>query len=59
MSAIVHDKLGSVLKSRDITLPAAVLIVEALVSPVVMYKCDSYTIKKAECQIIDAFELWC
>ena len=51
--------LDSVLKSRDITLPTKVRLVEALVFPVVMYGCESWTIKKAECQRIDAFELWC
>ena len=51
--------LDSILKSRDITLPTKVCLVKALVSPVVMYTCESWTIKKAECQRIDAFELWC
>ena len=51
--------LDSVLKSRDITLPTKVCIVKAMVFPVVMYGCESWTIKKAECQRIDAFELWC
>ena len=51
--------LDSVLKSRDITLPTNVPIVKAMVFPVVMYSCESWTIKKAECQRIDAFELWC
>ena len=51
--------LDSVLKSRDITLPTKVHLVKAMVFPVVMYECESYTIKKAECQRIDAFELWC
>ena len=51
--------LESVLKSRDITLPTKVHIVKAMVFPVVMYGCESRTIKKAECQTIDAFELWC
>ena len=51
--------LGSILKSRDITLPTKVHLVKAMVSPVVMYGCESWTIKKAECQRIDAFELWC
>ena len=50
--------LDSVLKSRNITLPAKVHIVKAMVFPVVMYGCESWTIKKAECQKIDAFELW-
>ena len=51
--------LDSILKSRDITLPTKVYIVKAMVFPVVMYGCKSWTIKKAECQRIDAFELWC
>ena len=51
--------LDSILKSRDITLPAKVGIVKAIVFPVVMYGCESWTIKKAECWRIDAFELWC
>ena len=51
--------LDSVLKSTDITLPTKVHIVKAMVFPVVMYGCESWTIKKAECQRIDAFELWC
>ena len=51
--------LDSVLKSRDITLPTKVYIVKPMVSPVVMYGCESWTIKKAECPKIDALELWC
>ena len=51
--------LDSILKSRDITLPTKVHLVKALFFPVVMYGCESWTIKKAECQRIDAFELWC
>ena len=51
--------LDSVLKSRDITLPIKVRLVKAMVFPVVMYGCESWTVKKAECQRIDAFELWC
>ena len=51
--------IDSVLKSRDITLPTKVRLVKALVFPMVMYGCDSWTIKKAECRRIDAFELWC
>ena len=51
--------LDIVLKSRDITLPKEVHIVKAMVFPVVMYGCESWTIKKAEHQRIDAFELWC
>ena len=51
--------LDSALKSRDITLLTKVSIVKSLVFPVVMYRCESWTIKKAECQRSDAFELWC
>ena len=51
--------LDSILKSRDITLPAKVHLVKAMVFPVVMYGCESWTVKKTECQKIDAFELWC
>ena len=51
--------LDSILKSTDITLPTEVRLVKAIVFPVVMYECESWTIKKAECQRIDAFELWC
>ena len=51
--------LDSILKSRDITLPTKVHLIKALVFPVVMYVCESWTIKKAECQRLDAFELWC
>ena len=51
--------LDSVLKSRDITLPTKVRLVKAMVFPVVMYGCKIWTIKKAECRRIDAFELWC
>ena len=51
--------LDSILKSRDITLPAKVCLVKAMVFPVVIYGCESWTIKKAECQRIDAFALWC
>ena len=51
--------LDSILKSRNITLPTKVHLVKAMVFPVVMYGCESWTIKKAECQRIDAFELWC
>ena len=50
--------LDSVLKSRDITLPTNVSLVKAMVVPVIMYGCESWTIKKAECRRIDAFELW-
>ena len=52
-------KLDSILKSRDITLPTKVHLVKAMVFPVVMYGCESWTVKKAECWRIDAFELWC
>ena len=52
-------KLDSLLKSRDITLPAKVHLVKAMVFPVVVYGCESWTIKKAEHRRIDAFELWC
>ena len=51
--------LDSICKSRDITLPTKVRLVKAMVFPVVMYGCESWTIKKAECRRIDAFELWC
>ena len=51
--------LNSILKSRDITLPTKVYLVKAMVFPAVMYGCESWTIKKTECQRIDAFELWC
>ena len=55
----VMTNLDSIFKSRDITLPTEVLLVKAMVFPVVMYGCESWTVKKAECQRIDAFELWC
>ena len=55
----VMTNLDSILKSRDITLSANVPLVKAMVFPVVMYGCESWTIKKAERQRIDAFELWC
>ena len=55
----VMTNLDSILKSRDITLPTKVHLVKGMVFPVVMYGCDSWTVKKAECQIIDAFEPWC
>ena len=51
--------LDNILKSRDITLPTKGCLVKAMIFSVVMYGCESWTIKKAECQIIDAFELWC
>ena len=55
----VMTNLDSILKSRDITLPTKVHLVKAMVFPVVMYGCESWTVKKAECRRIDAFELWC
>ena len=55
----VMTNLDSILKSRDTTLPTKVYPVKAMVFPVVMYGCESWTIKKAECRRIDAFELWC
>ena len=54
----VMTNLGSIFKSRDITLPTKVYLVKAVVFPVVMYGCESWTVKKAECRRIDAFELW-
>ena len=51
--------LDSIFQSRDITLPTKVCLVKAMVFPVVMYGCESWTVKKAECRRIDAFELWC
>ena len=55
----VMTNLDSTFKSRDITLPTKVCLVKAMVFPVVMYTCESWTVKKAECRRIDAFELWC
>ena len=55
----VMTNLDSILKSRDITLPTKVCLVKAMVFPVVMYVCESWTVKMAECRRIDAFELWC
>ena len=55
----VMTNLDSIFKSRDITLLTKVRLVKAMVFPVVMYGCESWTVKKAECQRIDAFELWC
>ena len=55
----VMTNLDSILKSRDITLPKKVQLVKAMVFPVVMYGCESWTVKNTECQRIDAFELWC
>ena len=51
--------LDSIFKSRDITLPTKFRLVKAMVFPVVMYGCESWTVKKAECQTIDAFDVWC
>ena len=55
----VMTNLDSILKSRDITFPTKVHLVKPMVFPVVMYGCESWTVKKAECRRIDAFELWC
>ena len=55
----VMTSLNSIFKSRDITLPRKVRLVKAMVFPVGMYGCESWTVKKAECRITDAFELWC
>ena len=55
----VMTNLDSILKSRDVTLPTNVRLVKAIVFPVVMYGCESWTVKKAECRRIDAFEVWC
>ena len=55
----IMTNLDSIFKSRDITLPTKVYLVKAMVFPVVMYGCESWTVKKAEYQRIDAFELWC
>ena len=55
----VMTNLDSILKSRDITLPTKVHLDKAMIFPVVMYGCESWTVKKAECRRIDAFELWC
>ena len=55
----VMTNLDSILKSRDITLPTKVHLIKAMAFPLVMYGCESWTVKKAECQKIDAFELWC
>ena len=55
----VMTNLDSIFKSRDITLPTKVHLVKAMVFPVIMYGCKSWTVKKAECRRIDAFELWC
>ena len=55
----VMTNLDSIIKSRDITLPTKVRLIKTMVFPVFMYGCESWTVKKAECQRIDAFELWC
>ena len=55
----VMTNLDSILKSRNITLSTKVRLVKAMVFPVVMYECENWTVKKAECRRIDAFELWC
>ena len=55
----VMTNIDSILKSRDITLPTKVHLVKAMVFPIVMYGCESWTVKKADCRRIDAFELWC
>ena len=55
----IMTNLDSIFKSKDITLPTKVHLVKAMVFPVVMYGCESWTVKKAGCQRIDAFELWC
>ena len=55
----VMSNLDSIFKSRDVTLPTKVRLVKAMVFPVVMYGCENWTVKKAECRRIDAFELWC
>ena len=55
----VMTSLDSIFKSRDVTLPTEVRLVKAMVFPEVMYGCESWTVKKAECRRIDAFELWC
>ena len=55
----VMTNLESILQSRDITMPTKIRLVKAMVFPVVMYGCESWTIKKVECPRIDAFELWC
>ena len=56
--SLTMTNLDSILKSRDITLPTKVCLVKTMVFPVIMYGCESWTVKKAECQRIDAFELW-
>ena len=56
---IIMTNLDSIFKSRDITLPTKVCLVKAMVFPVVMYRCENWTVKKAKCPRIDAFEVWC
>ena len=55
----VMSNLDSIFKSKDVILPTKVCLVKAMVFPLVMYRCESWTVKKAECRRIDAFELWC
>ena len=55
----IMTNLDSIFKSRDMTLPTKICLAKAMVFPVVMYGCESWTVKKADCQRIDAFELWC
>ena len=59
LGRLAVTSFNSVLKSRDISLPTKIRIVKTVVFPVVMYKCESWTIKKAECQRTEAFKLWC
>ena len=59
LGRIIMTNLDSIFKSRDITLPNKVRLVKAMVFPVVMYGCESWTVKKAECRRIDAFKVWC
>ena len=59
LGRIAMTNLDSILKSRDITLPTNVRLVKALIFPVVMYRCENWTVKITECQRIDTFELWC
>ena len=59
LGRITMNNLDSILKSRDITLPTKVYLVKAMVFPVVVYGCESWAIKKAECRRIDGIELWC
>ena len=59
LGSIAMTNLDSILKSRDVTLLTKVCMVKAMIFPVVMYRCESWTIRKAECQRIDAFKLWC